>query len=126
MAVRASFENNCEIGCFAKLTNTYCLVAIGGSENFYSVFEGELAETIPVVHASIAGCRIIGRMCVGKRGRRPGASGACQHPGWPRALQAFLQGGLWRRLLDCSNSKERELFSLSHLFAYLLHEDPAR
>ncbi|CAJ0960293.1 unnamed protein product [Ranitomeya imitator] len=36
MAVRASFENNNEIGCFAKLTNTYCLVAIGGSENFYS------------------------------------------------------------------------------------------
>lgn len=35
MAVRASFENNCEIGCFAKLTNTYCLVAVGGSENFY-------------------------------------------------------------------------------------------
>uniref|UniRef100_A0A7N8WLU7 Eukaryotic translation initiation factor 6 n=1 Tax=Mastacembelus armatus TaxID=205130 RepID=A0A7N8WLU7_9TELE len=67
MAVRASFEKNNEIGCFAKLTNTYCLVAIGGSENFYSVFEGELSETIPVVHASIAGCRIIGRMCVGNR-----------------------------------------------------------
>ncbi|CAI5686513.1 unnamed protein product [Oreochromis niloticus] len=64
MAVRAAFEKNNEIGCFAKLTNTYCLVAIGGSENFYSVFEGELSETIPVVHASIAGCRIIGRMCV--------------------------------------------------------------
>lgn len=32
----------------------------------HSVFEGELAGTIPVVHASIAGCRIIGRMCVGK------------------------------------------------------------
>ncbi|XP_060775115.1 eukaryotic translation initiation factor 6 isoform X1 [Neoarius graeffei] len=67
MAVRASFEKNNEIGCFAKLTNAYCLVAIGGSENFYSVFEGELSETIPVVHASIAGCRIIGRMCVGNR-----------------------------------------------------------
>ncbi|KAG2461735.1 IF6 factor, partial [Polypterus senegalus] len=67
MATRASFENNNEIGCFAKLTNTYCLVAIGGSENFYSVFEGELSETIPVVHASIAGCRIIGRMCIGNR-----------------------------------------------------------
>ncbi|KAG7264269.1 LOW QUALITY PROTEIN: hypothetical protein CRUP_000786 [Coryphaenoides rupestris] len=40
MAVRASFEKNNEIGCFAKLTNTYCLVAVGGSENFYSVFEG--------------------------------------------------------------------------------------
>lgn len=36
----------------------------------YSVFEGELSDTIPVVHASIAGCRIIGRMCVGKAGRR--------------------------------------------------------
>ncbi|KAM9758859.1 eukaryotic translation initiation factor 6 [Menidia menidia] len=67
MAVRASFEKNNEIGCFAKLTNTYCLVAIGGSENFYSVFEGELSETIPVVHASVAGCRIIGRMSVGNR-----------------------------------------------------------
>lgn len=32
----------------------------------HSVFEGELSETIPVVHASIAGCRIIGRMCVGE------------------------------------------------------------
>ncbi|XP_068598533.1 eukaryotic translation initiation factor 6 [Brachionichthys hirsutus] len=67
MAVRASFEKNNEIGCFAKLTNAYCLVGVGGSENFYSVFEGELSETIPVVHASIAGCRIIGRMCVGNR-----------------------------------------------------------
>uniref|UniRef100_A0A8C5QNP7 Eukaryotic translation initiation factor 6 n=1 Tax=Leptobrachium leishanense TaxID=445787 RepID=A0A8C5QNP7_9ANUR len=41
-----------------------CEHVISGS---YSVFEGELSETIPVVHASIAGCRIIGRMCVGNR-----------------------------------------------------------
>lgn len=67
MAVRAQFEGNNEIGVFAKLTNAYCLVAIGGSENFYSIFEGELAESIPVIHTSIAGCRIIGRMCVGNR-----------------------------------------------------------
>ncbi|XP_039263758.1 eukaryotic translation initiation factor 6 [Styela clava] len=67
MAVRAQFEKNNEVGVFAKLTNTYCLVAIGGSENFYSVFESELSDTIPVVHASIAGCRIIGRMCVGNK-----------------------------------------------------------
>jgi len=67
MAIRAQFEGNSEIGVFAKLTNAYCLVAIGGSENFYSVFEGELSEQIPVVHTSIAGCRIIGRMCVGNR-----------------------------------------------------------
>ena len=67
MAVRAQFENNNEIGVFSRLTNSYCLVAIGGSENFYSIFESELADVIPVVHASIAGCRIIGRMSVGNR-----------------------------------------------------------
>lgn len=31
-----------------------------------SVFEGELSDAIPVVYASIADCRIIGRLCVGK------------------------------------------------------------
>jgi len=67
MANRVQFENNNEIGVFSKLTNAYCLVAIGGSENFYSVFEAELTDTIPVVHTSIAGCRIIGRMCVGNK-----------------------------------------------------------
>lgn len=67
MAVRAQFENNNEVGVFSKLTNTYCLVAIGGSENFYSVFEGELTDVVPVIHTSIAGCRIIGRLTVGNR-----------------------------------------------------------
>lgn len=67
MAVRVQFENNNEIGVFSKLTNSYCLVAIGGSENFYSVFEAEFAEIIPVVHVSVAGCRIIGRLCVGNK-----------------------------------------------------------
>ncbi|EEB17427.1 eukaryotic translation initiation factor, putative [Pediculus humanus corporis] len=67
MAVRVQFENNNEVGVFSKLTNSYCLVAIGGSENFYSVFEAELSESIPVIHSSIGGCRIIGRMCVGNK-----------------------------------------------------------
>ncbi|CAO1387242.1 unnamed protein product [Diamesa hyperborea] len=67
MALRVQFENNDDIGVFTKLTNSYCLVAIGGSEAFYSTFESELAETIPVVHASVAGCRIIGRLSVGNR-----------------------------------------------------------
>lgn len=35
MAIRVQFENNNEIGAFSKLTNSYCLVAIGGSETFY-------------------------------------------------------------------------------------------
>jgi len=38
MAVRAAFEKSGEIGCFATLTNSYCLVGIGGSENFYRYF----------------------------------------------------------------------------------------
>lgn len=65
MAVRTQFENSSDIGVFSKLTNAYCLVAGGGSENFYSVYESELADNIPVVHASVAGCRIIGRMTAG-------------------------------------------------------------
>ncbi|CAG8446593.1 14529_t:CDS:2 [Ambispora leptoticha] len=65
MAVRAQFENSNEVGVFSRLTNKYCLVAIGGSENFYSVFEGELGDVIPVIHTSIAGTRIIGRLTVG-------------------------------------------------------------
>ena len=35
MAVRARYENSNEIGVYAKLTNTYCMVGVGASENFY-------------------------------------------------------------------------------------------
>lgn len=55
MASRAQFENSNEIGVFCNLTNAYALCAIGGSENFYSVFEQELADHIPVIHTSING-----------------------------------------------------------------------
>ncbi len=51
---------------FSKLTNKYCLVCRGGSENFYGAFETELADHIPVVHTSIAGCRFVGRVTVGR------------------------------------------------------------
>lgn len=67
MAIRAAYENHNEIGVFSLLTNAYCLTAIGGSENFYSVFEAELADHIPVVHCSIAGTRIIGRLTAGNK-----------------------------------------------------------
>eukprot|EP00118_Oscarella_pearsei_P026325 m.309768 g.309768 ORF g.309768 m.309768 type:complete len:246 (+) comp47691_c0_seq1:61-798(+) len=67
MALRVQFENSGEIGVFAKLTNSYCLVGLGASANFYSSFESELADTVPVVMATIAECRIIGRMCAGNR-----------------------------------------------------------
>lgn len=35
MAVRVQFDNSNEIGVFSKLTNKYCLVGIGGTQNFY-------------------------------------------------------------------------------------------
>ena len=63
----AQFEGSNEVGVFARLTNAYCLVTLGGSQNFYSVFEAELADHIPVVHCSIAGCRFVGRVTVGNK-----------------------------------------------------------
>jgi translation initiation factor 6 len=67
MALRANYESSSDIGVFAKLTNSYCLTALGNSQNFFSVFEGELAAHIPVVQTSIAGTRIVGRVTVGNK-----------------------------------------------------------
>jgi translation initiation factor 6 len=47
--------------------NSYCLAALGGSTNFYSAFEAELQDIIPVVHTTIGGTRIIGRLAIGNR-----------------------------------------------------------
>ena len=67
MAQRAQFESSNDVGVFAQLTNSYCLTALGGSQNFYSVFEAELMDHIPVVQTTIAGMRIIGRVTVGNK-----------------------------------------------------------
>jgi translation initiation factor 6 len=67
MAVRAQFENSNEVGVFATLTNSFALVAVGASENFYSVFEAELQDVIPICRTTIAGTRIIGRLTAGNR-----------------------------------------------------------
>lgn len=67
MAVRAQFENSSDIGVFSKLTNSYCLTALAASSNFYSVFEAELQDVIPVIHCTIAGTRIVGRLTAGNR-----------------------------------------------------------
>nr|QSE03615.1 eukaryotic translation initiation factor6 [Metchnikovella dogieli] len=67
MASRVHFENSNEIGVFSRLTNTYCLTALGGSQNFYSTFESELKGHIPLIQCSIAGTRLIGTMTTGNR-----------------------------------------------------------
>ncbi len=53
------------VGVFATLTNSFALVAVGASENFYSVFEAELQDVIPICRTTIAGTRIIGRLTAG-------------------------------------------------------------
>jgi translation initiation factor 6 (eIF-6) len=55
----------CRVGVFSTLTNSYALIAIGASENFYSIFEAELQDVIPICHATIAGTRIVGRLTAG-------------------------------------------------------------
>ena len=61
------YEASNDVGVFARLTNTYCLVGVGASANFYSTIEGELAEQIPVIYCSVAGVKIVGRVTTGNR-----------------------------------------------------------
>nr|KYP49904.1 Eukaryotic translation initiation factor 6 [Cajanus cajan] len=62
MATRLQFENCCEVGVFSKLTNAYCLVAIGGSENFYR--KQEWASLAPYHHRpSCNEAFVCGRSC---------------------------------------------------------------
>lgn len=67
MALRCQFESSSDVGVFARLTNSYCLTPMGSSENFHSVFEAELLKHMPVVHCSIGGTRIVGRLTAGNR-----------------------------------------------------------
>ena len=64
MASRIKFENSDEIGVFARLTNSYCLLPSESSDQFYHGFEIELPE-IPIITTSIGGTRILGRVSVG-------------------------------------------------------------
>ena len=65
MVSRCKYQNSSEIGCYARITNSYALLPFSTSENFFTVFEEKLAEHIPVFHASIAGTAILGRLCAG-------------------------------------------------------------
>jgi len=67
MAVRARYENSNEIGVYSRLANNYCMVGVGASQNFYSVFEGELSDQIPVFQCSIANTAMVGTLSVGNR-----------------------------------------------------------
>lgn len=66
--MRIKFDNSSEVGVFGCLTNAYALCAVSTTEShFFSTFESELGDTIPVVNTSIAGTRTVGRLCAGNR-----------------------------------------------------------
>lgn len=68
MVVRLRYENTTEIGCYALLTNSYCLTGRAGSESFHSVFEAELEpHGLPVIRTSVAEMSLVGRLCVGNK-----------------------------------------------------------
>lgn len=67
MSIRAQFENSNEVGVFAKLTNSYTLITVGTSQNFYSAFERRLDGVIPLCQTTIAGNHIVGRLTAGNR-----------------------------------------------------------
>jgi len=67
MCTRLCFENSNDVGVFSLLTNAYCMTAVSHAENFHGVFEGELADHIPTFKATVAGTRLLGRMCVGNK-----------------------------------------------------------
>ena len=69
MAIRCRYQSSNDVGVYAKLTNSYCLIGQGASENFYSYFEEELQSHIPIVHCSVSYTSLIGRLlCGNKRG----------------------------------------------------------
>ncbi|CAI4230163.1 unnamed protein product [Auanema sp. JU1783] len=67
MALRVDYEGSHDVGVFTTLTNSYCIVGIGNTQNYFSIVEAELSDVIPVVHSSIASTRIVGRVTVGNR-----------------------------------------------------------
>jgi translation initiation factor 6 len=67
MASRIHFESSNEIGVFAKLTNSYCLIATGGNGGFISTLENEIGSDMPIITTTIGGIRSVGRLTVGNK-----------------------------------------------------------
>merc|ERR1711941_242749 len=62
--MRSQFEASSEIGVFTRLTNAYVIMAEGGAEQ-YRMIESEMEDDIPVVRTTLAGTRLVGRLCTG-------------------------------------------------------------
>jgi translation initiation factor 6 len=67
MLTPCHFDNCNEVGCFVRLTNSYCLIGQATSHSMYSLFESALGEQIPVVSCKISSTNLVGRLCVGNK-----------------------------------------------------------
>ena len=67
MATTIRFEASNEVGCYMKLTNSYCLVAAGFADSTYEMIQSELGNDFPVIPITIAGMKIVGRMVAGNK-----------------------------------------------------------
>lgn len=65
MTQRIDFEGSGEIGAYALLTNTYCIVGKSSSRNFYSDFQEHLK--IPLVETTINSIKTVGSVCAGNK-----------------------------------------------------------
>ncbi|KAI0284395.1 hypothetical protein BC826DRAFT_1179383 [Russula brevipes] len=66
--VQASqFENSSDISVFSGLTNSYYLVSIQVSTDFYPPSQTELSDVAPIVHTSISGTHIVSCLTAGYR-----------------------------------------------------------
>lgn len=68
MVSRCKYQSSSEIGAYATLTDTYCLIPTTTTDSWTSVFEDlHFATNIPLVHSNIAGTPIVGRLTVGNK-----------------------------------------------------------
>lgn len=69
MVYRCKFQSSSEIGAYSLLTNSYAILPVTANDSFFtSMFENALAnDSIPIIHSSIAGTDIIGRLTVGNK-----------------------------------------------------------
>lgn len=102
------YEGSSEIGVFAKLTNGYCIVCDGGSQNFYSVFEAELGGVIPVVRTTISDCKFVGRVTAGEEQRNAKRRHLMKRSACAEAHRMILAGNS-KGLLVPSTTTDQEL-----------------
>lgn len=69
MVSRCRFQTSSEVGAYALLTNSYCILPeISSDSYFVSQFTNAIEkENFPIINSSIAGTNIVGRLAVGNK-----------------------------------------------------------